>query len=349
VIEQLQGFELAAGAWEESVFTARVEGYQRRWLEDLCLSGEVTWGRLSLRPPEPDGQPRRGASTPSRATPVTFTLRADLPWLTVATRGSAAPEEPAHGAARDVLDVLRSQGAMFASDLPASTGRLPVEVQEGLWDLVARGIVTADGFAAVRSLFSRREVWARRHLPERRRLGLRPNSATMKALRQPGEGRWSLLATSARAAGPALATDELAEHVAGQLLARWGVVFWDLGAHEDLAVPWREVLWALRRFEARGLVRGGRFVTGFAGEQYALPDALDELRHVRRSDRKGELVRLSAADPLNLSGVIVPGKRVPALRTNSLVFRDGLIVPAEQAGPPVIEEAAARAEPSLPN
>ena len=240
VVEQLQGFELAAGAWEESVLPARVEGYQRRWLEDLCLSGEVGWGRLSLRAPEADGQPRRGASTPSRATPVTFTLRADLPWLTMATRGNASPEEPAHGAARDVLDALRSQGAMFSSDLPGATGRLPVEVQEGLWDLVARGIVTADGFAAVRSLFSRREVWARRHLPERRRLGLRPNPATLRALRQPGEGRWALLATSARTQEPPLATDELAEHVAGQLLARWGVVFWDLGAHEDLAVPWRE-------------------------------------------------------------------------------------------------------------
>jgi ATP-dependent helicase Lhr and Lhr-like helicase len=331
VVEQLQGFELAAGAWEESVLPARVENYQRRWLEDLCLSGEVGWGRLSLRTPEADGQPRRGASTPSRATPVTFTLRADLPWLTMATRGSASPEEPAHGAARDVLDALRSQGAMFSSDLPGATGRLPVEVQEGLWDLVARGIVTADGFAAVRSLFSRREVWARRHLPERRRLGLRPNPANLRAIRQPGEGRWALLATSARTAGPALATDELAEHVAGQLLARWGIVFWDLGSREDLAVPWREILWALRRFEARGLVRGGRFVTGFAGEQYALPDALDELRHIRRTERKGELVRLSAADPLNLSGVILPSKRVPALRTNSVVFRDGLLAPVEQS------------------
>jgi ATP-dependent Lhr-like helicase len=330
VVEQLQGFELAAGAWEESVLPARVEGYQRRWLEDLCLSGEVSWGRLSLRTPEADGQPRRGASTPSRATPVTFTLRADLPWLTMATRGNATPEEPAYGASRDVLDALRSQGAMFSSDLPGATGRLPVEVQEGLWDLVARGIVTADGFAAVRSLFSRREVWARRHLPERRRLGLRPNPATLRALRSPGEGRWALLATSARTAGPPLATDELAEHVAGQLLARWGVVFWDLAAREDVAVPWREILWALRRFEARGLVRGGRFVTGFAGEQYALPEALDELRHVRRTERKGEIVRLSAADPLNLSGVILPGKRVPALRTNTVVFRDGLLVPAEQ-------------------
>ncbi len=341
VIEQLQGFELAAGAWEEAIFTARIEGYQQRWLEDLCLSGEVSWGRLSLRPPEADGQPRRGASTPSRATPVTFALRADLPWLTAAIRGDALPDEPVHGPGRDVLDALQTYGAMFSSDLPAATRRMPTEVQEGLWDLVARGIVTADGFGAVRSLFSRRDNWARRHLPERRRIGLRPSPASQRALRRPGEGRWALLATAAYPGALAMATDELAEHVAGQLLARWGVVFWDLASHEDLAVPWREILWALRRFEARGLVRGGRFVTGFAGEQYALPEALDELRHVRRSQRKGELVRLSGADPVNLSGIVLPGRRVPALRTNSVLFRDGLIVPANE-----VDTSAAPAIPA---
>jgi ATP-dependent Lhr-like helicase len=334
VIEQLQGFEVAAGAWEEAVFPARVDNYQRRWLEDLCLSGEVSWGRLSLRAPEVDGQPRRGASTPSRATPVTFTLRSELPWLTLAARGEASPEEPVHGAARDVLDALRANGAMFSSDLPGATGRLPVEVQEGLWDLVARGIVTADGFAAVRALFSHREAWSRRHLPERRRLGLRSGPGTPRSIRQPGEGRWALLAAAAHTGQLTMAVDDLAEQMAGQLLARWGVVFWDLVSQEDLAVPWREILWSLRRFEARGLVRGGRFVNGFAGEQYALPEALDLLRHVRRSERKDEVVRLSAADPLNLSGVVLRGKRVPAVRTNSLVLRDGLLVEGQAPGAP---------------
>jgi len=328
VVEQLQGWELAAGAWEDAVLAARVEGYQRRWLEDLCLSGEIVWGRLSPRGQGPDGPSRRGASTPSRATPVTFMLRGDLEWLLQSKRGGVAPEEPPHGPARDVLDALRARGAMFASDLPGVTRRLPVEVQEGLWDLVARGIVTSDGFGAVRALFSRRDDWSRRHLPERRRLGLRPNPATVRGARQPGEGRWALLApgTASDPDEGRMHTDELAEHVASQLLARWGVVFWDLASHEDLAVPWREVLWALRRFEARGVARGGRFVTGFAGEQYALPEALDEVRHVARSERKDAPVRLSAADPLNLSGVILPGKRVPAVRANSIVISDGLIV-----------------------
>jgi ATP-dependent Lhr-like helicase len=151
----------------------------------------------------------------------------------------------------------------------------------------------------------------------------------MRALRQPGEGRWALLATSARTAGPPLATDELAEHVAGQLLARWGVVFWDLMARESLALPWREVVWALRRLEARGIVRGGRFVTGPAGEQYALPEAVEELRRARRAQRAGQTVTLNAADPLNLVGIVLPGARVTAVRTNSITYRDGLAVSDE--------------------
>lgn len=338
IVDQLQGFELAAGAWEEAVLPARVEQYKRQWLEDLCLLGEVVWGRLALRTASSeDAPPRRGASTPSRATPVTFALREDLPWLLRVARGDAAPGEPEHGAARDVLEVLRARGAMFHSELRAFTGRLPVEVEEGLWDLVARGLVTADGFGAVRSLFSARESWSRRRRQEQR---VRIGGRRAPGFRQGGEGRWAILPTfdvSAEglargdATGPFADSDALAEQAAGQLLARWGVVFWDLIARENLAVPWREILWALRRLEARGQVRGGRFVTGFAGEQFALPEAVEELRQVRRKERKGEIVRLNAADPLNLCGIVLPGPRVPAVRTNQVVYCDGLPVADEAA------------------
>src|SRR5579872_3528945 len=324
VVDQLQGFEIPAGAWEESVLARRVEAYQPRWLEDLCLSGELVWGRLGLRQPDPDSRPRRGASTPSRATPVTFALRSDLSWLLQAARGGAQPGEPEHGAARDVLDALRSSGALFHSELRTVTGRLPVEVEEGLWDLVARGLVTADGFQAVRSLLSARQAWNRRHRQDLRR---RIAGRRAPTVRQGGEGRWALLPVR----GAAMASDELAEQVAGQLLARWGVVFYDLVAGETLAVPWRDVLWALRRFEARGIARGGRFVHGFAGEQFALPEAVEELRRVRRAERRGEVVTISAADPLNVTGVVPPGRRVPALRTRKVVYRDGI---------PVVEDAA---------
>ena len=317
VVDQLQGYEVAAGAWEPSVLAQRVEHYDPRWMEDLCMSGELVWGRLGLRSAD-NGRPRRGAATPSRATPITFALRGDLDWLMTAARGAARPEEPEHGSALEVLGALRQNGALFHAELRAITGRLPVEVEEGLWDLVARGLVTADGFQAVRSLLSARQAWNRRHRSEvRRRVGAR----RAPTLRQGGEGRWALLPV--RDSG--LDGDELAEQVAGQLLARWGVVFWDLLAGETLSVAWREVLWALRRLEARGVVRGGRFVNGFAGEQYALPEAVEELRRLRRTEMTGEKVTVSAADPLNLTGVVLPGPRVPAVRTQSVTLVDGAV------------------------
>jgi ATP-dependent Lhr-like helicase len=328
-IDQLQGFELPAGAWEEAVLPARLEHYDRQWLEDRCLSGEVVWGRFGVRGNSPDAETRRGVATPSRATPVTFARREDLPVLLRAARGTARPAEPAHGAAAEILGALRAKGALFHSELRAETGRLPVEVEDGLWDLVARGLVTADGFQAVRSLFSARETWRRRQRhpapgSQRRMRVLGHRQAT--SWREGGEGRWALLPTAAAEGPEGPDPDALAELVADQLLRRWGVVLFDLMARETLALPWREVAWALRRLEARGLIRGGRFVAGFTGEQYALPEAVEELRRVRRSPRSGQEVRLSAADPLNLVGVILPGPRVPAVRTNWVTYRDGLLL-----------------------
>ncbi|MGH2572463.1 MAG: DEAD/DEAH box helicase [Actinomycetota bacterium] len=317
VVEQLQGFELAAGAWEDAVFRSRVDGYRSEWLDDLCLSGDVTWGRLSLRNGDVEEAPRRSGMTPSRATPITIAIRDDLPWLLQATRGNRTPAVPGPGRTRDALDALREHGALFQSDLTTITHRLPSEVEEALWDAVARGLVTADGFQAVRSLLFRRNV-ARGS--DRRRL--RRGRAAIAAR---SAGRWSLLPGA-----PATEDmDELAEAVAEQLLARWGVVFRDLLARETLAVPWREVLWALRRMEARGTIRGGRFVTGFTGEQYALPEAVELLRAVRRLERTGETIRISAADPLNLVGVVLPGPRVPAVPTNSLTYVDGAQGPSD--------------------
>ncbi|MGH2820576.1 MAG: Lhr family helicase, partial [Actinomycetota bacterium] len=320
VIEQLQGFELAAGAWEDGVLRARVENYRSEWLDDLCLSGDVTWGRLSLRNGEPDEAPRRSGMTPSRATPITIAIRDDLPWLLQATRGLRTPAEPGAGRTRDVLDALQEHGALFQSDFAAITRRLPGEVEEALWDAMARGLVTADGFQAVRSLLSRRtaaRAGARRGL-RRGRSGAVARSA----------GRWSLLPSATATEDP----DELAEAVAEQLLARWGVVFRDLLARETLTVPRREVLWALRRMEARGTIRGGRFVTGLTGEQYALPDAVDVLRSVRRQKRSQETIRMSATDPLNLVGIVLPGPRVPALPTNAVTYVDGAIAPSGVQG-----------------
>src|SRR5262249_36960287 len=243
VIEQLQGFELAAGAWEHAVLAGRVDGYRREWLDELCLSGQVSWGRLSVRDTlamRPEGRPGPGpppgraskAGRPSRATPIPLALGDDLSWLLQAARGDLAPAEPDSGSSLDVLNALRSRGALFRHDLAEVTGRSPTEIDQALWDGVARGLVPAAGFRAVRSL---RRRGSRQSFPQRRglRRGLRGTTGG-------ASGRWSLLPSPLSGSDK----DELAEAVAEQLAARWGVVFHDLIARENLAVPWRDVLWA---------------------------------------------------------------------------------------------------------
>jgi ATP-dependent Lhr-like helicase len=263
--------------------------------------------------------------SPSRATPITLTVREDLPWLLAVARGDRTPALPGPGRTADVVEALASRGALFPPDLAVHTGRLPSEIEEALWECVARGLVTADGFRALRSLLARRLLNATSVAQARRgqyRVGLR--RAGQHAAR--AGGRWSLLPPAAVFGGPDGADpDELAEAVAEQLAARWGVVFRDLLVRENIAVPWREVLWAFRRLEARGTIRGGRFVSGFSGEQFAHPDAVDVLRTVRKQPKDGETVQLSAADPLNLVGIILPGARIPAVLTNTVTYIDGAV------------------------
>ena len=283
-IEQLQGYEWPAGDWER-LLAERVEGYRPEWLDDLCLSGEVVWGRLSMLQPAADasdpaaGETRRAGKSPSRRTPITFMVRQDLPWLLQAHRGSTVPAEPGAGSGREILDALRAGGAQFHSELQAITHRLPSEIEEGLWDGVARGLITADGFNAVRSLLHARTRFARRQRPHPR-TGARGRRGSW---RQGVEGRWTLLPQ----AGTAEEMQDLAEAVAWQLLHRWGVVFRDVYLKERVAVPWREVLWALRRLEARGLIQGGHYVSGVTGEQFADEKAARELR-ARRAPQDAE-------------------------------------------------------------
>jgi ATP-dependent Lhr-like helicase len=338
VIAQLQGVEAPVQAWESSILPARVAGYQAALLDELCSHGEVGFGRLALRASSNDAGPeaRRPGATPSPATPLGLFRREDLPWLLAAIRAGAQPDLPSLGAPADVIETLRERGALFLPDLCSLTGRMPVEVADALWDGIARGLVTADGFQAVRSLLGGRarlgnlvrggspaaaRPVAARGLP---RPG-RPRSRVRPALTG---GRWSILhPESAEEYDP----DELAEALAGQLLQRWGIVFRDLVFRELIGIGWREVLWALRRLEARGVVRGGRFVGGFTGEQFALPEAYDQLRSVAKSEPEGHVVRLSAADPLNLTGVVLPGPRVPGLRTRTITIVDGTIAEDDRA------------------
>ncbi|HVY30210.1 MAG TPA: DEAD/DEAH box helicase [Polyangiaceae bacterium] len=317
VVAQLQGFEAAVASWENDVLAARVAGYKPEWLDALCFSGEVAWGRLSRR--SSSAAPGRSASI-SRATPVTLAFRADLQWLHQALRGRDANENDAElpPRAAALLQCLKQRGALFAPELLTELGLSWRDLNDALWDTVARGLVTSDGFGALRSLL-RRRADAVVTTPV-------PTSATAR-LRRAGaadlmrEGRWALLQPPRASLDP----DALAEALAEQLLARWGVVFADLLARENLSLPYRDLIWALRRLEARGVVRGGRFVSGFVGEQYALPDAVESLRATRRAPRTGESVRISACDPLNLVGIIVPGERVPAQRGRSVTLVDGVL------------------------
>jgi ATP-dependent Lhr-like helicase len=312
IVEQLQGFEAAAVAWEPELLARRLHHYSPTWLDSLCHSGQAAWLRLAPRPRDDASAP---VAAPSRATPISVVLRADLPWLLAAARTGGDPGAPEVGSTAEIIEVLERRGASFASDLASETRRLPEDIERGLWDGVARGLIMCDGFQAIRARVSpaRSETRPRRFTAYSRRA----------AATAPAAGRWSVVSHLAPGRDDTDAHD-LAEVVAEQLLRRWGVVLRALAVHDGLRLPWRELQWALRRLEDRGLVRGGRFVSGFSGEQYALAEAAEQLDRVRKLARTGERVAVNACDPLNLVGIVVPGATVPAVRTNRVVYVDGL-------------------------
>ena len=312
-VEQLEGYEAAAAAWEPELLTRRLRDYRPSWFDRLCHDGEVSWLRLMPKARDDNDAP---AGPPSKATPITVVLRSDLGWLLEAARDGVEPTPPSVGATAEVIEVLRRRGACFAAELADATRRLPDDVERALWDGVARGLLTSDGFAAVRA-----RVTGERHS------SLPPRHSRLRraaAIAASGAGRWSLVPTTIAEASADLDRDELAEAVAELLLQRWGVVFRDLAVHDSLRFPWRDVQWALRRLEDRGLVRGGRFVAGFSGEQYALASAVEQLDRMRKTPPADERVTINATDPLNLVGVLLPGDKVPAIRTNRVTYLDGI-------------------------
>ena len=242
-------------------------------------------------------------------------FRADLPWLLAAARGGTAVTEPTVGATAEVVELLHGRGACFATELVAATRRLPDDIERALWDSVSRGLVMSDGFAAIRFRIAGPAAADRQTRSQYRISRLGRSARTTGA----SAGRWALVPDAAE-----LDHDELAEAVADQLLNRWGVLFRDLAVRESSRLPWRDLQWALRRLEDRGLVRGGRFVAGFSGEQYALPAAVEQLAHVRKVPGNGERVTVNAIDPLNLVGSLLPGDTVPAVRTRQVTYIDGV-------------------------
>jgi ATP-dependent Lhr-like helicase len=328
VLQQLEGFEAPAVEWERSILPARVANYSPAWLDQLCLSGAVGWGRTSPHPAwsSSDGPARPRRVIPTNAAPITFYLRETAAWLPHALAQQSIDERVLSDAlspdALCIRKLLADRGACFAADLQRLSGLTRQQTAHALWELATAGLAAADGFDQLRALMDpRRKSTA--HTETRR-----PTRTTA--------GRWSLLIEAAPAIRPdpiarARETDAALESFARMLLLRYGVLFRDLLAREYNAPRWRDLLGILRRLEARGEVRGGRFVSGFSGEQFALPEAVESLR-ASRTRECPEQIAVSAADPLNLAGIITPGERVPAIPGREVRYANGRVV-AEPGAP----------------
>jgi ATP-dependent Lhr-like helicase len=336
VLRQLQGFEIPANAWERQVLARRVTDYDPKWLDQLCLTGAVGWGRLSPHPatldysnatratePDSGAAPRQRRVIPTSVAPITFFIREDADWMTPRHPGSDPSANNGLGlGARLVLDFLRQRGASFFADIVRGTEKLKAEIETALWELVAAGLVTADGFDNLRSL-----------IDPKRRAG--QGSGRMTRPRH-NPGRWAVLH-----AEEVVERSRAVEAACWMLLRRYGIVIRDVLAREANLPPWRELLMAFRRLEDRGEIRGGRFVDGFLGEQFALPVAVESVRALRKVDSRQGTMTLSAADPLNLVGILVPGDRVPAISGNSVSYRDGSAIAQPVLEAPAGDQAVA--------
>ena len=307
VIGQLEGFQAPAGAWETEILPARLADYEPAWLDDQCLAGRVAWVRL--RPPS--GRINERGASPVRATPIALLPRRHMPVWASLSPGAEAAQLSAK--ARAVAEAIREHGASFFDELIEGSGLLGPQVEEALAELVALGQVNSDSFAGLRALLVPSDKrWRRRRRP---------------IFGMADAGRWALARR-----GAARSVGEIVEHIARALLRRYGVVFWRMLEREaPWLPPWRDLLRVYRRLEARGEIRGGRFVAGFAGEQFALPDAIGLLRDIRRKPATGVWVSLSGADPLNLVGILTPGPKLAGVTANRVLYRDGLPL-ALQAG-----------------
>ena len=322
IIEQLEGVEAPAAAWEGELLPARMVEYDPAWLDALCLSGEVVWARLTPLSRSADSAERTRGSGPVRNTPIALLRRKNFAlWSSVFPQPSATITAEFSTTTQLVYDYLSLRGASFFTDIVENTKLLRSQVEEALAELVANGVVVSDSFTGLRALLT----------PGSRKT----QAAARRKHRQPvydmvSAGRWSILQrsnTNAAALDPALA-----EEVAWALLKRYGVVFKRLLEREGMALPWRVLLRIYHRLEARGDIRGGRFVGGISGEQFALPDAIGMLRSIRRAGAQESLISVSAADPLNLVGVIIPGSRIAAHTSNRILYHDGAPIAAFESG-----------------
>lgn len=324
ILEQLAGFEVAASAWEPHVLGSRMANYRPDTLDYLCLRGIISWGRLT--PPTPNhelaGVTQKKRIIPTSLAPISLFPRNDAGWLLALARKPPRSKlawlpEQLTAVAQTVYHYLSQRGASFFADVTRDTHQLQAEVEQGLWELVSVGLVTADGFDNLRALLD----------PKRRRgMGRHQKRRPRHTI-----GRWSLLTAGTDLPDEqTISTGNPTEAWARQLLRRYGIVFRDLVKRESLSVAWRDLLMIYRRLELRGEIRGGHFVSGMTGEQFALPEAVEALRAVRNDPQVGgQEIRLSGSDPLNLVGVILPGERLPALPSRFVIYRNGSPVASE--------------------
>jgi ATP-dependent Lhr-like helicase len=330
IIEQLEGFEAPAAAWEGEIFPSRLVEYEPAWLDALCLSGEVMWARLTPPTSQRNGGDKARGSGPVRSTPIALVRRKNFALFnSVVPR----PTEPLTltTTTQFVYDYLQARGASFFTDIVDATRLLRSQVEESLAELVAQGLVVSDSFTGLRALLT----------PGSRKT----EAASRRKHRQPvyemaSAGRWSILQREPGTAGvsPALSgrsttiDPDTTEHIARILLKRYGVVFKRLLERESLVVPWRVLLRVYHRLEARGEIRGGRFVAGISGEQFAVPEAVGMVRSIRRAPAVENMISVSAADPLNLVGIITPGGRITSYSSNRVLYRDGVPIAVLEAG-----------------
>ena len=298
---------------------ARVEKYQNSWLDELCLTGEIGWGRIF--PPKRDPERSRPMASLTRVAPVSIFLREDIGWLTA--RSPVLDPQTLSSPAQELFELLTARGAMFAADLLSATRLLPAQLDDVLGELITQGFVTADGFGGLRRLIASKSSTNGRDSHGLRRGAVRTRQSTS------GVGRWSLWRT---VVDPAVAPETLTEQWAWQLLRRWGVMFRDLLTREAGAPQWWELVQIYRRLEARGEIRGGRFITGVSGEQFALGDTIRTLRQLRDEPGQQELVVISAADPLNLVGILTQHPRVISTASNRVAYLNGKPLAALQGG-----------------
>ena len=319
IIGKLQGLELPAPAWERDILPARIAKYSPADLEQVCLSGVVAWGRLRLKEDAPDGEEvQRRRQAPTRSASLGLVLREALSHLL--EPGPVGTEEMAglSSIARAVISHLQARGASFLPDIARAVGHLESQVEEALWELVARGLVTGDGIAGLRLLLAKGEA---KREPHRRFRAIRGGLARMRHI---PVGRWSLLREPGAPVVSQRSEPDAEELFARQLLRRYGVILRELLAREARAASWRTLVGIYRRMEARGEIRGGRFVNGFSGEQFALPEAVEALRAVRRNQQDREVLLIAAADPLNLVGILTPGSRLSPLSGQAILYVDGV-------------------------